>query len=102
MSTKVQGGVIIESFAMLGMKVRDRVTGFKGMLSSVSFDCYGCVQGLVTPPVLIGKLQELQWFDMKRLEVDGQRVMPSPMFGADHKAVPGGNHLPGPARVPVP
>ena|ERR1035437_6233368 len=86
---------------MLGLNVRDRVTGFKGMLSSVSFDVYGCVQGLVTPPIVDGKLQDMNWFDLKRLDADGERVFAAPVFSTNQQGVPGGNHLPGPARVPV-
>ena len=34
---------------LLGHKVEDKVTGFKGVVSSLSFDLYGCVQAVVTP-----------------------------------------------------
>lgn len=34
---------------LLGMKVEDKVTGFKGVVSSISFDLYGCVQAIVNP-----------------------------------------------------
>jgi hypothetical protein len=34
---------------ILGYEVTDRVTGFKGVVTSISFDLYGCVQALVTP-----------------------------------------------------
>jgi hypothetical protein len=32
---------------LLGTKVRDVVTGFVGIVTSVSFDLYGCVQAVV-------------------------------------------------------
>lgn len=45
--------------ALLGLKVQDKVTGFKGVISSISFDLYGCVQAAITPSVNAeGKNQE--------------------------------------------
>lgn len=34
---------------LLGMRVEDRVTGFRGVVSSVGFDLYGCIQAIVNP-----------------------------------------------------
>ena len=51
-------------FALLGLKVRDRVTGFEGIASTIGFDLYGCVQALVTPEMdKEGKLADSRWFD---------------------------------------
>ena len=44
--------MIKEAINMLGRKAKDRVTGFEGVISSVSFDLYGCVCGIITPPKL--------------------------------------------------
>jgi hypothetical protein len=53
---------------LLGMRVEDRVTGFKGVVTSVTFDLYGCIQGLVNPGVdKDGKFMENGWFDVNRL-----------------------------------
>ena len=55
---------------LLGIPVQDRVTGFKGVVTSVSFDLYGCVQSLVNPGVdRQGKTQEQVWLDVSRLEI---------------------------------
>ena len=55
---------------MLGLKVEDRVTGFKGVVASVGFDLYGCVQAVVNPGLgSDGKLMDSQWFDIARLNV---------------------------------
>ena len=35
---------------LLGLQVRDKVTGFAGVCESVSYDLYGCIQGVVRPP----------------------------------------------------
>jgi hypothetical protein len=67
---------------MLGLKARDRVTGFSGVISSVSFDLYGCVLIILTPGVgADGKRGDPEWFDLKRLEVtEPTPVMPQPVF----------------------
>lgn len=78
-NTTASGGlfVINDVLQMLGRKATDRVTGFEGVISSVSFDLYGCVQALMTPPVREGKPGEQFWFDIKRLEL-GDSVMSAP------------------------
>lgn len=85
---------------LLGKKVVDKVTGFKGVVSSVSFDLYGCVQAIITPPVdKTGLPQEGQWVDITRLEVRSVNpVIPVPNFesgyvsegkkGASKKSLP--------------
>jgi hypothetical protein len=86
--------MISQSIAMLGLKARDRITGFAGVISSVTFDLYGCVQAIVTPPIgADGKTAEGHWFDLKRLETS-ERVMDPPIFD-----VPPGTE-PGPAERP--
>lgn len=80
-----------EHFKLLGFKVRDVVTGFSGVVSSVSFDLYGCVQAIVTPEAKDGKHGEQYWFDVKRLEaLSDEPVMSVPDFAN----VPGGQDLP--------
>ncbi len=68
---------------ILGHKVRDRVTGFTGVASSVHFDLYGCVQCIVSPAMdpKTGKIEESRYFDHKRLEVLTKKpVMDVPAF----------------------
>lgn len=67
---------------LLGLKAKDRVTGFTGVISSVTFDLYGCVQAIVNPGVgADGKPGESHWFDVSRLEVlDPAPVMSRPKY----------------------
>lgn len=69
---------------MMGMCVKDKVTGFAGVVQSVNFDLYGCVQFSVVPPVNEkGERVESSWFDSNRFELtDKKRVMPVPSFAA--------------------
>jgi len=81
-----------EYLKTLGFKVVDSVTGFKGVVTSISFDLYGCVQAIVTPEAdKDGKIEESRWFDTKRLIIASKKpVMPIPTF----ETIPGGQDLP--------
>lgn len=84
--------------SLLGLKVKDRVTGYIGVVASVSFDLYGCVQALVNPGMgKDGKLQEQVYFDVARLEVlDKTPVMNAPDYDYGQAA----EGLKGPAEKP--
>jgi hypothetical protein len=76
---------------LLGLKSRDVVTGFSGVVTSISFDLYGCIQGLVTPEFMDGKQLDSRWFDISRLiALDDEPVMAVPDFAR----IPGGQELP--------
>ncbi len=89
---------------LLGKTGKDRVTNFQGVVSSVSFDLYGCVQVALSPPVdKEGKLVDGRWFDVHRIEVvEHDRKMPVPLFGAvvQYGATPE-QHTHGPAEKPA-
>lgn len=57
------------TFGLLGLEVEDKVTGVKGIVISVSFDLFGCIQALVNPKAVNNVKQELYWFDTNRLNV---------------------------------
>lgn len=79
-----QGFLIKKHLSLLGFPVRDRVTGFSGVVASVTFDLYGCIQGIVNPGLgADGKLGEQCWFDISRLEITGERVMDPPNYEYD-------------------
>jgi len=84
---------------LLGCKVKDRVTGMKGVVSSISFDLYGCIQAIVNPGInKEGLPQECHWFDVSRLSVTSSTpVMKVPDF--DFGTVAEGNK--GPAEKPM-
>lgn len=84
---------------LLGFKVQDAITGFVGVVESVSFDLYGCVQAIVKPGLdEKGLPQDGRWFDMKRLTaVSDTPVMALPTFDV----VPGGSDKPAPPSNPI-
>jgi hypothetical protein len=66
---------------LLGRRAEDKITGFKGVVSSISFDLYGCVQAWLTQPIgKDGKQPDGAWFDVKRLTKLSRPVMPAPDF----------------------
>lgn len=77
---------------LLGLEARDVVTGYTGVITTVSFDLYGCVQVVVTPKYKEGKDDIVgRWFDSKRLTVLSKKpVMEVPSF----TSVPGGAEYP--------
>lgn len=53
---------------LLGRKCVDKVTGMEGVVTSVSFDLYGCVQVVLHPGLKEdGTLRDTLWFDIARL-----------------------------------
>lgn len=72
----------VKHFEMLGMKAVDKVTGFKGIVTSISYDLYGCIQVVVTPEAdKDGKLSDGRWFDVTRINIKGKKpVMDLPDY----------------------
>jgi len=89
-----------KQLALLGLKAEDKVTGFKGVIDSVCFDLYGCVQAALTPAVdSKGELKGGKWFDVTRLVIrDHEPVMDLPDFDKGYIA----EGKKGPADKPLP
>jgi hypothetical protein len=73
-----------EFINILGLKCKDKVTGFSGVITTISFDLYGCVQAIVTPDAESGK--NCAWFDVTRLDITNDRVMDVPDFNEGYIA----------------
>ena len=73
---------------LLGLKAIDKITEFSGIIESVSFDLYGCIQACVKPPVNNdGTVPNGYWFDVSRLEIDRNvRKMELPNFSNGYVA----------------
>lgn len=55
---------------LLGLRVEDRITGFVGIVESICYDLYGCIQAAVRPKLNEkSEIQEGRWFDVSRLAV---------------------------------
>lgn len=78
---------------LLGFKCKDVVTGFEGVVESISYDLYGCVQAAVKPKISkdtkAGDIPKSYWFDAKRLKVVGQKpILKIPNFSSYGAPVP--------------
>ena len=75
---------IIKGMELLGLNVRDKVTGCVGVVSSISYDLYGCIQAVLTPKAnKEGGIPALRWYDICRLEILSKKpVLPVPTYGA--------------------
>jgi len=92
--------IIKEHFELLGHKVKDKVSDYIGVVISISFDLYGCIQADVRPIELDekGHVKTGMWFDVARLKVlTKKRLMEPPDFEWGEVA----KGKKGPARLPV-
>ena len=72
---------------LLGLPVQDLVTKFKGVVTGINFDLYGCVQAIVTAEASDGKTNCGEWFDVTRLKVlKNKPVMKLPDFDQGYVA----------------
>lgn len=68
--------------SLLGHRAKDKVTDFEGVVTTVAFDLYGCIQVVLVPAAdKDGKMGEGNWFDAKRIELTSTSpVMEAPDF----------------------
>lgn len=93
--------MIKETIGLLGKRAEDKVTGMKGLITSCCFDLYGCVQCVIHPAAEAGKeAPNGHWYDVQRLIIGDERVMPVPNFDGRGKTPK--NYDSGPAIKPAP
>ena len=55
---------------LLGLEVEDKVTKVSGIVTSISYDLYGCIQAIITPDVETKNRDSVNgWYDIKRLNI---------------------------------
>ena len=93
--------MITKHLELLGCEVEDRITGLKGVVTSVAFDLYGCIQVHTTPRAdADGKVASRDWMDVSRVTViDPVRVVEPPDFCANYPVANGDK---GPSEKPLP
>lgn len=75
----------------LGYKVRDKLTGFEGIVTGISMWLYGCNRvGIESPELYKGKPVGDQWFDEQRIEILAETT---PEISQDNTATTGGPKL---------
>lgn len=92
---------ITKHLNLLGYRVCDRVTGLEGVVTSISFDLYGCIQAILNPGLdKDGRPRDQIWFDVGRLAVTGTApVMHQPAFDWSPENISSG--LKGAAEKPI-
>jgi hypothetical protein len=73
---------IKKHLGLLGLKVKDVVTGMEGIVDSVYFDLYGVIQASIMPPMdKKGDLKDSRWFDVTRIKIQNPKpIMEQPNF----------------------
>lgn len=93
--------MITETIDLLGRRAEDRVTGQSGVITSVCFDLYGCVQVVIQPRAKPdGEMPSGHWFDIGRVKVSDESVMAAPDF--DAAGVKPSGYAKGAAQKPLP
>jgi hypothetical protein len=87
-----------ESLKLLGCAAQDKVTRAEGIITTVSFDLFGCIQILITPRVnKENKREDSGWYDIQRLKITNKTpVMEQPDFRWYKE-----NSSKGPAEKPI-
>lgn len=68
---------------LLGYEGKDRITKQSGVISSIAFDLYGCIQVLLTPLKVENNtdIKVQGWFDINRIEIKkGKKIMEAYYF----------------------
>ena len=82
----------MEGEELLGKEVRDKVSGFQGIVVAVTKWLYSCIRVNVAPKTKKdGTLQESQGFDIDQLEIIGDGVCKDKKNKVKEKKVPGGS-----------
>ncbi len=92
--------IIEKHFEWLGHKVKDKMSDYEGVVTSLSFDLYGCIQADVRPTELNekGSLKVGCWLDVSRLSVISKKpLMDQPNFEGGEIA----EGKKGPANLPA-
>ncbi len=86
--------VYIRHISSLGYRVVDNVTGFKGVITSISFELYGCIQAIVTSDT--GSSDDgsckstSKWFDVSRLTIVDEIMINVPIPNFDRGYIANG------------
>ena len=58
----------MKGMELLGLEVEDKVTKVSGIVTSISYDLYGCIQAVITPDAETNNRDSvIGWYDIKRL-----------------------------------
>lgn len=83
----------MNEYENFGKRGRDKVTGFEGVITAITYYMYGCAQVLLIPTVdKEGKKREGEWFDEGRIDIFEEIVKPESVKadknGCEHREHP--------------
>jgi len=93
--------VVEKSIELLGKKVKDRIRGTTGIVTSVCFDLYGCIQVIIDTQKADkeGKRIDSGWIDLKRVDIVSHKlILDSPDFNNKYSDI---KQVGGPAEKPI-
>jgi hypothetical protein len=59
---------------LMGKKVKDKISGFEGIVTGIVDYLTGCKQLLIQPPAKDGEFKSSIWIDIDRVEVIGDGI----------------------------
>lgn len=79
---------IEKHIGFLGFRAKDKVTGFIGVIDSVCFDLYGCIQVSLKPPMNEkGEIPTGYWVDINRVKIlSKKQIVTPPNFEEGYQA----------------
>ena len=93
--------IIKKSIEMLGKEGKDKITKQKGIITSVCFDLYGCIQVVLDEQKVDkdGKRICTGWIDINRVEITkDKKIMECPDFDNKYSSI---KQVNGPSSKPI-
>lgn len=87
--------------SLLGKRVKDKMTGIKGTITSICFDLYGCIQVTINSGVVVNgvAVEPHGWIDINRLIIlKDKPIMEHPDFFNKYSSL---KEVQGPAEKPL-
>jgi len=79
-----------EVINLLGRTGKDKISGRSGVISSISFDLYGCIQLIMTPKNVNNDktIESIGWLDINRIKIlKKKKVMELVPFNDNYKTL---------------
>ena len=93
--------IVEKSINLLGCRAKDLISGGNGIVTSICFDLYGCIQVIITPGK-VGKdgkeVPSIGWIDINRARItNNKKIMKLPDFEIKYNSF---ESVHGPANKP--
>ena len=82
--------IVQQSVDFLGKQVKDKISGRKGIVTSVCFDLYGCIQVVINEQRKDKDDKEITfgWIDINRIEIiKNKKIMNCPNYNNKYSSL---------------